>query len=266
MAVVVLAGWLAGAAAQQTVLEVITLKYRSADQVVPMLRPLLAPGGTISGLQNRIILRTTPDNLAELRKVLDVVDAAPRRLLISVRQDAAGLSSSDQAELSGSVGAGDVRVTVPGSRATKGGGEVEIRRGDDAVRARAGSDRSTSASSAVQTLQVLEGNEAWIQVGQSAPAGDYYQEAGTGFGVRPRLSGDRVTLEISTRRDSLSARDPGNVDVQRVDTVVTGRLGEWMELGSIAQQASRSERGTLSRDTRSGSGSRSVYVKVDEMR
>jgi hypothetical protein len=33
-------GWLATAQAQQSVLEVIDLKYRSAEQIVPMLKPL----------------------------------------------------------------------------------------------------------------------------------------------------------------------------------------------------------------------------------
>src|SRR5262245_27744606 len=80
---VLLAGYLTSGVAQQPKLEVITLKYRNAEQVIPILKPLLAPGGTISGLQNRVVIRTTPDNLAELRKVLDAVDAAPRRLLIS---------------------------------------------------------------------------------------------------------------------------------------------------------------------------------------
>ena len=73
MLVALMLAWAAASHAQQSVLEVIQLKYRNADQVIPMLKPLLAPGGTISGMQNRVIVRTTPANLAELRKVLDMV-------------------------------------------------------------------------------------------------------------------------------------------------------------------------------------------------
>jgi type II secretory pathway component GspD/PulD (secretin) len=69
LACAVMLGWFATVQAQQSVLEVIDLKYRSAEQIVPMLKPLLAPGGTVSALQNRLIVRTTPQNLAELRKV-----------------------------------------------------------------------------------------------------------------------------------------------------------------------------------------------------
>ena len=68
------------AQAQETVLEVIDLNYRSADQIVPLLKPLLAPGGTISAIQNRVLVRTPPENLAQLRKVLTAVDTPPNRL------------------------------------------------------------------------------------------------------------------------------------------------------------------------------------------
>ena len=63
------------AQAQQQVLEVITLGYRQAEEVIPMLRPLLAPGGTLTGMNNRLVVRTTPANLAEIKQVLGAVDS-----------------------------------------------------------------------------------------------------------------------------------------------------------------------------------------------
>ena len=204
--------WLAAAQAQQTVLEIIELNYRNADQVIPILKPLLAPGGTISGMQSRIIVRTTPQNLAELRKVLDVVDAMPRKLTISVRQPSAASGTGSESEVSGSVGNDRARVTVPGTGSDQGG-NVAIRRGDDKVRGRESQSQSAATDSSVQRLQVLEGNEAFIQVGQSLPVRSQsaqgsetiqYRDAGSGFYVRPRVSGNQVTLSISTRRDAFA--------------------------------------------------------------
>ena len=268
------------AQAQQSVLEVIDLKYRSAEQIVPMLKPLLAPGGTISALQNRVIVRTTPQNLAELRKVLDAVDTVPKRLVISVRQDAAGTGVSSEAEVSGSIGTGGARVTVPGSRSTQGG-SVEVRKGDDVVRARAQSSQSTAADRGVQTVQVLEGNEALIRIGQSVPVRSRsvvqtpqgaqisesveYRDADTGFRVRPRVNGDRVTLEISTRRDQVADPRRQTIDLQRVDTVVSGRLGEWMEIGGIDHSRAQMENGTLSRRSADVTDNRKVFFKVEQM-
>ena len=276
----VMLGWVATAQAQQSVLEVIDLKYRSAEQIVPMLKPLLAPGGTISALQNRVIVRTTPQNLAELHKVLDAVDTKPKRLVISVRQDAAGTGLASEAEVSGSIGTGGARVTVPGSRSTQGG-SVEVRKGDDVVRARAQSSQSTAADRGVQTVQVLEGNEALIRIGQSVPVRSRsvvqtpqgaqisesveYRDADTGFRVRPRVNGNRVTLEISTRRDQVADPRRQTIDLQRVDTVVSGRLGEWMEIGGVDQGRVQTENTTISRRSRNLSDDRRVFLKVDQL-
>lgn len=260
--------------AQQTVLEVIELNYRNADQVIPMLKPLLAPGGTISGMQNRIIVRTTPQNLAELRKVLDVVDAMPHKLLISVRQQSTASGMASEAEVSGSIGNDRARATVPGTGSNQGG-TVVIRRGDDHVRGRVSQSQSAASDSSVQTLQVLEGNEAFIQVGQSVPVRSQsaqgsetvqYRDAGAGFYVRPRVSGNQVTLSISTRRDSVADPNTGTLNVQRVDTMVSGRLGEWIELGGIAQESVQRDSGAVYRRSVSGQDDRRVFLKVDEMR
>ena len=259
------------AQAQQTVLEVIQLNYRNADQVIPMLQPLLAPGGTISGMQNRIIVRTTPQNLVELRKVLDLVDAMPRKLLISVRQQSAASGMGSESEVSGSVGNDRARVTVPGTASNQGGNAV-IRRGDDMVSGRVSQSQSAATDSSVQTLQVLEGNEAFIQVGQSVPVRSQsaqgsetiqYRDAGAGFYVRPRVSGNQVTLSISTRRDSVADPNTGAINVQHVDTVVSGRLGEWLEVGGIAQESVQRDTGTVYRRSVSCLDNRRVVLKVD---
>jgi len=277
---VVLLGWALAGHAQQTVLEVIPLKYRNADQIIPMLKPLLAPGGTISGIQNKVIVRTTPENLAELRKVLALVDNAPKRLLISVKQEEAGSSSLDEAEISGSIGTDRARATVPGTGSTQGG-NVQIRRGDDVARGRVLRSQSAATDRTVQTVQVLEGNEAFIHIGQSVaiPSGSIsvtvigaqatqsteYRDVGTGFRVRPRVNGDQVTLEISTQRDSVGDPNAQSFNVQRVDSVISGRLGQWMELGGIGQQSTQSDRGTVSRRSNIGTDDRRVMLKVEEV-
>jgi type II secretory pathway component GspD/PulD (secretin) len=276
----VMLGWFATAHAQQSVLEVIDLKYRSAEQIVPMLKPLLAPGGTISALQNRLIVRTTPQNLAELHKVLGVVDTMPKRLMISVRQEAVGTGLDSEAEVSGSIGTDGARVTVPGSRSNQGA-TAQVRKGDNVARARVLSSQSAATDRGVQTVQVLEGNEALIRIGQSVPIRSRsviqtpqgtqisesveYRDADTGFRVRPRVNGDQVTLEISSRHDALADPNSQTFNVQRVDTVVSGRLGEWMEIGGVDQSRVQTDGGTVSRRSGSFSDDRKVFLKVEQI-
>ena len=278
LALAILLGMIATLQAQQTVLEVIDLKYRSADQIVPMLKPLLAPGGTISALQNRLIVSTTPQNLAELRKVLDAVDTKPKRLVISVRQEAAGTGLASAAELSGSTSTDGARVTVPGSRSRQGA-TAEVRKGDNVARARVFSSQSAATDRGMLTVHVLEGNEAVIRIGQSVPVRSRsviqtpqgpqisesveYRDADTGFRVRPRLNGDQVTLEISSRRDTVADRNTEAFNVQRIHTVISGRLGEWMEIGGVDQSRVQTDSGAISRRTGSVSDDRKVFLKVD---
>ncbi|MEX0959413.1 MAG: secretin N-terminal domain-containing protein [Burkholderiales bacterium] len=266
--------------AQQTVLEVIELRARRADDVIPVLRPLLAPGGTISGLQGRLIVRTTPANLAELRRVLDVIDAAPKRLVISVRQEDSATREGSEVEISGSVGSDRARVGVPGTGAT-GGGTVQGGSGDDALRARVLGTRSDGSGTNVQTVQVLDGNAAFIRLGESVPVRSRttistpqgvrevesveYRNVDTGFYATPRVSGGEVTIQLSARRDAVLDRDTGAARIQRVDSVVSGRLGEWIEVGSIAEDASRVETGTVSRRATASSARRRTYIRVDQI-
>ena len=266
------------APAQQTVLEVIDLKYRGADQIVPILKPLLAPGGTISALQNRVIVRTTPENLAELHKVLDAVDTMPKRLVISVRQEAAQSGEIASAEVSGRIGTDGARISVPGNRNKPDAG-AEVRKGDNVIRGRVLSSQSAATDRGVQTVQVLEGNEALIRIGQSVPVRSgsvtptpsgtsdsvEYRDVDTGFRVRPRVNGNQVTLEISSRRDTMVGPNAQSFNVQRIDTVVAGRLGEWMEIGGLDQSRVQTERGTISRRTGSLADDRKVFLKVDQL-
>src|SRR5438132_2587955 len=123
---------LAGQAAGQNMLEILQLRHRTAEQVLPVLRPLVEPGGTLTGEGNQLIVRVSPANFAELKRALEAIDQPLRRLQISVRFDEAVESASQGLEASG-------RISNRGSR-------VDVR----------GQDSATVASERVdQRLQVL---------------------------------------------------------------------------------------------------------------
>lgn len=271
--------------AQTTVLEVIPLKYRTVEQVIPIIQPMLAREGSLSGLQNQLVVRTTPANLDEIRRILAAVDTLPRRLLITVRQDADSDRSRRAAELSGSVGSDRTRVIVPDS-GDRRGGNVVMQDGDARVRARALDSRAEESDRYTQTIQVLEGSSAFIRVGQTVPVQNRqvvrsvvggriveqavdsveYRDAATGFHALPRVTGERVTVDISPQRDTLSRQIPGAVDVQRVVTTVSGRLGEWIEIGGLNQSRSEQRSEILGSSSHSGADNRRVLIKVEELK
>jgi len=234
-------------------LEIIPLRHRTVDQVIPALRPLLEPGGTLAGQANQLIVRTSPANLAELRRALEVIDRPQRRLQILVRFDDRSDASSQGVEAGGRIGNRGARIDV-----------------------RAHDSRSSAEERIDQRLQVLEGGRAFIATGQSTgipqrqviqtPAGVVAQETivvyetATGFEAVPRLSGEMVFLDISPQRESAGGQ------VQRVATTVSGRLGEWFELAGVSGSSARDDRGILSGSRSQGGESRRIWVKVEELR
>lgn len=251
-------------------MEIITLKYRTAEQVIPVIRPLVAPGGTVSGMQNQLILRTTKANLEDIRKVLASLDALPRRLMIYVRQEAEAADTQRGAELAGSVSGGAV---VAGNQPPG-----QERRG---VTARIYESRGATDDRITQQLQVLEGNPAYIHVGQSVPVPVQtvtrgvnglmvtdtvaYRDFATGFEVVPRVSGEHVLLDISPRRET-PVGSLGGADIQRAVTTARGRLGEWFELGGSIRDESRSDAGLLIGAAGTRKDNRRIWVKVEEIK
>jgi type II/III secretion system protein len=257
----------AGAWAQVTVLEVIPLKYRTAEQVLPVIQPMLAKGGTASGLQGQLVIRTTPGNLEEIRRILASIDTMPRRLLISVRQDAYATYGERGAGVSGRVGT----------------------ESEDRLRARVVDTASTDSDRNTQTVQVMEGSPAFIRVGQSVPVqpqpqplvrtfpgggrvveqavgGVEYRDVTSGFYALPRVAGDRVTLDISAQREALSGQVQSGFNVQNAVTTVSGRLGEWIEVAGTSQSSIGQQSVLLGRTAATASDTRRVLVKVEELK
>ena len=258
-------------AALRAEVEIIPLRYRTVDQVLPVLRPLVEPGGALSGAQNQVIIRASPANIADLKRVLASIDAPQRRLMISVRQDLGAADASRGAGVSATVGSRSVVISNEPGGAGRGRG-VNVRIDDSNTRRDERVD---------QQVQALEGSPAFISTGSlqplptrnvaRTPGGGIivtdsvnYRDVSTGFEVVPRLAGDRVFLDINPRRETPGPG--GTVNVQRVSTSAGGRLGEWFEIGSFAQSSSTQSGGIVSSADTRRQENRRVWVKVEELK
>jgi type II secretory pathway component GspD/PulD (secretin) len=222
-----LLGAVFNAAFAQQALEIIPLRHRTVDQVLPALQPLLEPGATLSGTRGQLFLRASAPNAEDIKRALAAIDRPAKRLQISVRVDDAFERERRSVEASGSIGSGGARVGVS-----------------------AQDSRRTAAERVDQRLQVLEGSRATIFAGRS----NDYQDAGSGFEVVPRLAGSGVTLEIVQQRPH-----------QAASSTINARLGEWVELAGISQSTARDDRGIASASGRRTSESRRVWVKVEAL-
>ena len=269
----------APSAAETLVTEVIPLGYRTLEEIIPAIQPLVPPPGSVTGMNNQLVVRTTADNLQAVKDVLSKLDHAPRRLLISVRQGRWEDMRLYLAEATGSYQKKDVRVTADESVRHGRGLNVSVE-GDDnrRLKGRVFSNRSQDKEVGIQRIQTVEGREAFIQTGRSVPVADRYyggwrgrggsvryKDVTTGFLVLPRITGDRVTLEINPQRARESLRDGGTFDIQGANTVVSARLGEWVLVGGSEEDPTASGRGTVFSTRRDSNVNNVVLLRVTEL-
>ncbi|WP_319405093.1 hypothetical protein [uncultured Desulfosarcina sp.] len=251
-------------------LAVIELKHRQADDLIPAISPFLAPGDTLSGMDYFIFLNTTPENLARIRSIIAHLDQATPQLAITVVQGENAIDQLRSVDISGSVSIGD-NVTVG----------VGDHRGmpDDSINVDAQSRHSTNRGSDIQRILVQDGATATVYMGLSVPVAmdsptfqgmryhqiQAYREMLTGVHVTPRISGNRVTLEIETQRDQPSGDNPGVFHTQQIRTQVQGRLNEWIEIGSLLGGSNRQATGHINSSSRQKFRGNHVFVKIAEI-
>lgn len=237
-------------------LEIIDLRHRSASELIPILQPMLDGDGAITGKDYTLFVRTSPGNLEEIKRLIRQLDTAPLQLLITVEQ-----AGSQQADRSG-VGI-SANSSIP------------------RVDAHIYNDRRNSNDNVGQQLRVLEGQWATIRAGTAVPlqtqryrysgSGGYleqhieYHDVDSGFEVRPRIHGDQVTLDIRPFRANQISNGRGAIETQSLSTTVTGRLGQWLEVGGTKQGGSQNQSGILYSTTRQKQENNTVRLKVEQI-
>ncbi len=231
-------------ATAEPALQIIELRHRSAEELTPILRPLAGPGAGVSGKNHHLFLRVSDERLQELKPIIEKLDIPARQWMISVLQ-----------------------------------GRFSDRIGDGARR-----HETRHEDDVTQRIRTSDGKPAFIATGRLHPlprtafgagpggahvaSGTEYRAATGGFYALPRVQGDRVTVELAphmTRKD-----DSGDAfSISRAVTTVSGRLGEWIEIGgaageSLASGAARAHHYATRRTSDIG-----VWLKVeavDDMR
>jgi hypothetical protein len=218
-------------------LEIIELRSRLPEELIPILEPLVGPDGTIVGAQHALFVRASPDRLADIRRALAELDRPARSLLIQVWQGSNRHASGgrlgarvDETWRSGDT-RGRVRIGPPGPTGTQ-------------VIASAGGGRARR--DLTQEVRALDGHPTYISIGYEQPMpyreleahpggalvrqGQEYWRVESGFTVIPRVLGDRVILEIGARSATPAGR--GAVETGILSSRIEGRIGDWIPIGA----------------------------------
>lgn len=269
--------------AQQMNLEVIPLANRTADQLIDVIQPLLVPGASISGMNNQLIIKSTRANITQIKQLLNTIDKPLRRLLITVNQGQ-NINTIDQSQsVNGRITSGD--VSISNRSMTSRNHDVVISGTDSEGNQNAyqTSERETQTEKNHSfSVQTLEGQPALIQSGLSVPVQNQntvftrngvivsdsveYVNATSGFYVLPKINGNRVTLMVAPNLTSVIGQVSPSFVVQNVQTTVSGLIGEWIDIGGLDTSTRGNNRGILSGSQNQQADSRTILIKVEEIR
>jgi type II secretory pathway component GspD/PulD (secretin) len=246
-----------------TIIEIIPVYNRPASEIQPLINPMLENTESVIADGSNLIVKTTPDRLNEIKKLINNLDTRLNNLIITVIQSRRTTAEQLNA-------AARVNLNIPIDGFSKFSGRIS---------GYYGQTQNQSENESTQTIRTLEGSTAYIKAGNIYPiqsiqiynSGYGYPavssstqliEATTGFAVTPRLAGQQAILDVSPWSDKANAR--GQLKTQNAQSIIRVNLGEWVELGGIDETSQNSTNGNLSNNRQTSENRLHILVKVDK--
>lgn len=248
---------------------VISVNFRDASEVLPMVETLLSPQGRASAdvRTNSIVVSDDSVSVKKIRDFLAHIDKPVEQVTIRFRFQQAGGSRNRDISASGKVSGDNWSVSV--GRGSK----------KEGVHVRAQDRRGSVAQSSESFVRVLSGDVAYIRVGTEIPyterwgylCGRYarsrkrvdFQTMETGMEVRPAVTKERVHIEITPR---VSYREPGEKGVIRLSeasTRVCVSKGQWITIRGHGKRSNEVIREILSRRSAEDQTTMSLSLMVE---
>lgn len=240
-------GYYSSAHEQADLVRVIPLRYKSADQVIPVLKPFLTKGAVIEGDGRKLIVKTDPGNLNEIRHLVQQIDRPPIQFLVTVRREG-GQDNIALQHQPKTVYSTDQRLTRP----------------------------------LKQQIKVLEGKTVFVGSGLSFPVRSYgfgllygasaskpeYVKVESGFYLTPRLSGSSALVDInwgfqSLEDDQLSSREYSGIDQQSLKTQMSVPLGQWTKVSNTSEKEFHNKYTRIYDTNTLKNPPSNVYIKID---
>lgn len=248
--------------------KIITLQHRFAEDILPMIQPLAGEDGVITGMQNQIIVRVSPDRMTEIERAIANLDTTQQNLKITVSHQNNSNIANDNLNVSGRKRIGNVEVTT---------NRYPYNNRQNGIQIGVQKQQSTTRSNGNQFINMMDGGTGFIRVGQSVPFTqewvNYMQryihvqrttefvEITTGFAVSARSIGNEVEVEITPRIAQLNKQ--GFIDFEELSTIVRVNKGEWFDLGGTMQQNDEVSRAILSQQHTRQSQENHLEIRID---
>lgn len=247
------------ASAPVLALQIVELNWREASELQAALQAQLRADERLSALDNKLIIDASPAREQQLAALARQLDVRPASLRLEVSQSGNSAQSQSGVQVQGNISIGRIMPGQPGNNL--------------ALSAR--QDSLNQSSQNLQSLTLLDGRSGFIQLVQSRPLpwvmqtpqgsllrGSSVQDAITGFYARPRLNGQRVSIELAVSQQAFSGAQRNG---SQLSTTVEGQLGEWLEVARITQDSHGRESLLIGRGQQQGQQSHSVRIRVQAL-
>lgn len=239
-------------------LKVITIQHRMPQEMITALRPIVPADVMLSSMNNQLLVRASPQSLAQVEALIHQLDVRRQNLRISMRYNN---QAATQIDTVGAYGGAVIHrgVVYPNAQVDMQSQEIQQR------------------NQGTQFMQVSDGGRAYIQIGQRIPftqqwqtlIGRYvhtqswtqYIDISTGFYVEPHVLGEQVQLTVYP---NIQAPDgANNILFTELATTLTVSRGEWVTLGDILQTKDEISREILTNSNYQSTQNNQLQIRVD---
>jgi type II secretory pathway component GspD/PulD (secretin) len=246
-------------------LKIFTLQHHFANDLISTISPLVGSDGAVTGMNNQLIVRATPEQMREIEALVTQLDTERINRKITVRSSQSSNINNQRIEANGKIKMGKIIVGNDQSRPS------------NTVNIDLDNQQNRTSQNTQQFINVLDGERAYIRAGAIVPyTQDWasitrhyvqvvsttdWQEISTGFAVRPRTIGNQVELEITPRIAKLNTNQ--FIDFEALSTVIKVNLGEWVDIGGTMQQKDDVSRKILGSTSLNLNKNSTLIIKVD---
>lgn len=235
--------------AQEMTVQAISLHNRTAQDLIPMIQPLLPPGSVVTGQNYDLLIKTTPEGFAQIQPAIQQLDQPPQALVLRVRR---------------------VSSNVLDTEISSAGHVTAI------------SSQSAGNTDNEQRVTVLDGQSAFVETGESFPYHDYgisifgaqditlYKDVKTGVILTPHLQGNQAQVSVQWTFNQLQQdqtqweKQNSAITQEKTNTIVTLPLGQWVNIGGSSLQAQQADNATTLSTYNTQHPTSNLYISIDK--
>jgi hypothetical protein len=250
------------AQAETMQLETIKLQHKPAEDIIPLIEPLLPKNAVISGEGYKIILKTTAENLPQVKQLIAELDIPLRQLQIAVSLDPVVLQQHTTLPA--------YSTDITGKEKTSPAPTAQ----SDAIQIY--KTQGQQATTGLQVIQVLQDRWTMIRTGQSIPVMNRvrnpdgtitesisYQQVNQGLRIRPHLAGKEVVLGVQPFYEAASQSDTGRQLYYKQERQTKTRLGTWISIDTTTGNPIQAVNNKAQQNPTAPGASSLIYIRVD---